>query len=94
MGVFLPVRCKLHVAQDVIALAFLTQSTTPPSAHNARFDFHFLNAEFSRARWEGGLHTGICTLALARKVLSGAAGQDSYRLGDLVKVRGSGCGVG
>ena len=63
----------------------------PPSlsAHNARFDFHFLNAEFARARWKGGLSPGVCTLALAKKVLGGAGGQQggSYRLGDLVQVR-------
>jgi DNA polymerase III epsilon subunit-like protein len=58
------------------------------SGHNARFDFHFLNAEFARARWQGGLHSGVCTLALARKVLGGASGREggSYRLGDLVQV--------
>jgi DNA polymerase III epsilon subunit-like protein len=63
---------------------------TRPSGHNARFDFHFLNAEFARARWQGGLHSGVCTLALARKVLGGASGREggSYRLGDLVQVGG------
>lgn len=61
----------------------------PLSAHNARFDFHFLNAEFARACWKGGLSPGVCTLALAKKVLGGAGGQQggSYRLGDLVQVR-------
>ena len=89
MGAFLLVRFILPLTA---LFALKNQSSVPlPStaAHNARFDFHFLNAEFSRARWKGGLHTGICTLALAKKVLGGAAGHGagSYRLGDLVQVR-------
>ena len=84
--------CVAYCIAALVLAAWLsaTQCPTRPSAHNARFDFHFLNAEFSRARWEGGVHLGICTLALARKVLCGQEGI-SYRLGDLVQVGRSGC---
>lgn len=78
----------LHVCLTLALLPKAPPQTLHPAAHNARFDFHFLNEEFSRARWKGTLHTGICTLALARKVLGGAVGEGggSYRLGDLVQV--------
>ena len=102
MGAFLLVRYVLYFAQVATAQLVPTHCASNPlpphaspppspslSAHNARFDFHFLNAEFARARWKGGLSPGVCTLALAKKVLGGAGGQQggSYRLGDLVQVR-------
>ena len=95
MAAFPLVRCILHFGIGPLSLRKCpTTPTRPPtptplSAHNARFDFHFLNAEFARARWKGGMSPGVCTLALAKKVLGGAGGQQggSYRLGDLVQVR-------
>jgi hypothetical protein len=95
MGAFLWVSYFFQFAKGFITAFTLTQhpivppSFLCPAAHNARFDFQFLNAEFARAGWKGGLHTGLCTLALSKKVLSMATGQEggSYRLGDLVQVR-------